>query len=340
VTDSNRVWRLRRRPRAGIEDGDLSLETEAIPEPGDGQCLVRLNYLSLDPTNLGWMKGDTYIPAVPLNDPMRGIVCGTVVSSKAPELPVGAVVSGLGSWADYQLGSPQTLQVMGDVGPMPIAEAFGTFAVVGPTAYVGLMDIGQPTAGETLVVSGAAGAVGSIAGQIGRIQGCRVVGFAGTDEKCERMSEELGFDAAINYRTADVPAALDEACPDGIDIFFDNTGGPILEACLERMKVFGRVVTCGQISQYAKDGEWSSPPSSYANILVRRLRVQGFIILDHMDRYPEAIGALAGWMAAGELVVRNEIVDGLENAVETCRRLFSGEHEGKLMVRVEDIASV
>ncbi len=336
MTDANRVWRLRRRPTGGIEDGDLSFETESVPEPADGQCLMRLNYLSLDPTNLVWMKRDSYIPAVALDDPMRGVVCGTVVRSRSEELPEGAVVSGLGAWADYQLGTPATLQVMADTGPMPVAEAFGTFAVVGPTAYVGMMDIGQPKAGETVVVSGAAGAVGSIAGQIGKIHGCRVVGLAGTDSKCSWVTEALGFDAAVNYRTDDVPSALDSACPDGIDIYFDNTGGEILDACLARMNVFGRVVTCGQISQYTNTGGWSGP-TNYGRILVNRLTVKGFIILDHMDRYPEAIGAMSGWMAEGKLTARNEIVDGLERAVETCRRLFSGEHEGKLMVRVEEI---
>ncbi|MGI9539118.1 MAG: NADP-dependent oxidoreductase [Miltoncostaeaceae bacterium] len=333
MTDANMVWRLRRRPTGTIADGDLTLAEEPMPAPADGQVVVRLNYLSLDPTNLVWMKRDTYMPAIPIDDPMRGIVCGTVVRSQSEQLPEGAVVSGLGTWADYQLGSPETLQVMADTGPMPVAEAFGTFAVVGPTAYVGLMDIGQPKEGETLVVSGAAGAVGSIAGQIGRIQGMRVVGVAGTDDKCAWITDELGFDAAVNYRTGDLPAALAEACPDGVDVYFDNVGGPILDATLGLMNVFGRVVVCGQISQYTNDGEWSAP-SNYRRILTQRLKVQGFIILDHFDRYPEAIGALAGWMAAGELTARNEIVDGIENAVDTCNRLFSGEHSGKLLLRV------
>jgi NADPH-dependent curcumin reductase CurA len=335
MTDENRVWRLRHRPVGGIEDGDLSLEVEPIPEPAPGQCLMRLNYLSLDPTNLVWMKQDSYIPAVPIDDPMRGVVCGTVVESRSDQLPEGAIVSGLGAWADYQIGSAETLQVMADIGPMPVADAFGAFAVVGPTAYVGMIDIGKPTEGETLVVSGAAGAVGSIAGQIGKIRGCRVVGLAGTPDKCAWITDELGFDAAINYRTEDIGAALDAACPDGIDIYYDNTGGEILDACLARMNVFGRVVTCGQISQYTSDEPWAGP-ANYASVLTNRLTVKGFIILDHMDRYPEAIGALAGWMAEGKLKTRTEIVDGLENAVDACRRLFTGEHQGKLMVRAAE----
>jgi NADPH-dependent curcumin reductase len=337
MTGVNRVWRLRRRPVGGIGDGDLTLETEPLPEPGDGQCLVRLNYLSLDPTNLVWMKGDSYIPAVAVDAPMRGVVCGTVVESRSDGLPTGSIVIGLGTWADHQIGTPDALQVMADTGPIPVAEVFGTFAVVGPTAYVGMVDIGQPKAGETVVVSSAAGAVGSIAGQIAKIHGCRVVGLAGTDDKCTWITGELGFDAAINYRTEDVPTALDAACPGGIDIYFDNTGGEILDACLARMNLFGRVVTCGAISQYTNEGGWSGP-TNYGSILVNRLTVKGFIILDHMDRYPEAIGTMSGWMAEGKLRARNEIVDGLENALETCKRLFTGAHSGKLIVRVEDVA--
>lgn len=337
MADANRVWRLRNRPVGGIEDGDLSFDVEPIAAPTEGECLVRLNYLSLDPTNLVWMKRDSYIPAVAIDDPMRGVVLGTVVESKVEQLPEGALVSGLGSWADYQIGGPETLQVMPDTSPMPAEQAFGTFAVVGPTAYVGMIDIGQPKEGETVVVSGAAGAVGSIAGQIGKIHGCRVVGLAGTAEKCSWITDDLGFDAAVNYRTDDISEALGSACPDGIDIYFDNTGGEILDACLARMNVFGRVVTCGQISQYTSSGSWEGPVN-YGSILVNRLLVKGFIILDHQDRYPEAIGAMSGWMAEGKLKTRYEIVDGLENAVSTCRRMFNGNHEGKLMVRVADFA--
>ena len=217
-----------------------------------------------------------------------------------------------------------------------MAEAFGTFAVVGPTAYFGMTDIGRPEAGETLVVSGAAGGVGSIAGQIGKVKGCRVVGVAGTDEKCAWLTGALGFDAAINYRTEDLDEALAAACPGGVDVFFDNTGGPILDACLARMNVRGRIVLCGAISQYTGEGGWAGP-ANYGAIIIQRLLVQGFIVLDHMDRYPEAIGALAGWMAEGRLRARNEIVDGLENALDALQRLFSGDHAGKLVVRVEDV---
>ncbi|MGD9192586.1 MAG: NADP-dependent oxidoreductase, partial [Desulfobacterales bacterium] len=209
MSEVNRVWRLRKRPVGDITDDVLSFEEESIPEPSDGEFLFRLNYLSLDPTNRIWMSDmDQYMPPVELNDPMRGVVCGTVVKSNHPDYAEGAIVGGLGVWADYQIGAPPIVNPMGDTGPLPLVNAFSTFAVVGPTAYFGLIDIGQPKEGETVVVSAAAGAVGSIVGQIAKIKGCRVVGLAGSDEKCAWIKKDLGFDVTINYRTEDVPKAL------------------------------------------------------------------------------------------------------------------------------------
>ncbi len=337
MSEINRVWRLRKRPVGDIADDVLSFEEEAIPEPGDGQCLFRLNYLSLDPTNRIWMSDmDQYMPPVALGDPMRGVVCGTVVSSNTPAFAAGDVVSGIGVWADYQIGTPETVSKLGDTGPVAVIDAFGTFAVVGPTAYFGLLDLGDPQPGETVVVSAAAGAVGSIAGQIAKIKGCRAVGLAGSDEKCRWIVDELGFDAAINYKTEDVPAALKKACPDGIDVYFDNVGGDILNACLKQMNLNGRIPTCGLISQYNATGEVPGP-SNYPMILMQRLRVQGFIVSDFAARWPEAIQALSGWMAEGRIKVRQEVVDGLENALTTLRKLYDGSNTGKLMLRVEDV---
>jgi NADPH-dependent curcumin reductase CurA len=331
------VWRLRKRPVGEIADDVLSFGNEPIPEPGDGECLFRLNYLSLDPTNRIWMSDmDQYMPPVELDAPMRGIVCGTVLKSRHPNYVEGQIVSGLGIWADYQLGTPRTINPMGETGPISVVDAFGTFAVVGPTAYFGLLDIGEPKAGETVVLSAAAGAVGSIAGQIAKIKGCRAVGIAGSDEKCAWITNELGFDAAINYRTEDVPTALAAACPDGIDVYFDNVGGPILDACLKLMNLRGRIPTCGLIAQYNATGRVPGP-YNYPLILMRRLRVQGFIVLDYSHRYAEAIGALGQWMAEGKIKVRSEIVDGLENALRTVRKLYTGANTGKLMIRVEDV---
>jgi NADPH-dependent curcumin reductase CurA len=337
LTEINRVWKLRKRPIGEITDDVLTLEEESTPEPKDGEFLFRLNYLSLDPTNRIWMSDmDQYMPPVELDAPMRGIVCGTVVKSKHPSILEGTVVSGLGIWGDYQIGTAPTVNPMGLLGSIPVVDAFGTFAVVGPTAYFGLLEIGQPAAGETVVVSAAAGAVGSIVGQIARIKGCRVVGLAGSKEKCDWIRGELGFDAAINYRTEDVPKALATACPNGIDVYFDNVGGEILDSCLKLMNLNGRIATCGLISQYNATDPVPGP-SNYGMILMQRLRVQGFIVLDYAERYPEAIAALSTWMAEGLIKVRTEIVDGLENALQAVKKLYTGANTGKLIVRVKDL---
>jgi NADPH-dependent curcumin reductase CurA len=276
---------------------------------------------------------DQYMPPVALGEPMRGVVCGTVVESRHPDFAPGDVVSGLGCWAGYQVVVPGMVNRMPPLAGVSVADAFGLMAVVGPTAYFGLMDLGAPKPGETVVVSAAAGAVGSIVGQIAKIQGCRAVGLAGSDEKCRWIVEELGFDAAINYRTDDVPAALARTCPKGIDIYFDNVGGEILDACLKRMNLFGRIPTCGLISQYNATGEVPGP-KHYPMILMQRLKVQGFIVLDFAARYPEAIAALGQWLADGRLKFRVDMHDGLEHALATLRKLYTGEHLGKLMVRV------
>ena len=337
MSETNHIWRLRKRPIGDITDDVLSFEEESIPEPADGECLFRLNYLSLDPTNRIWMSDmDQYMPPVAIDDPMRGVVCGTVIKSKNTAFKEGDIVSGIGIWADYQVASSEAVNLLGDIGSIPVIDAFGTLALVGPTAYFGLLDITDPQAGETVVVSAAAGAVGSIVGQIARIKGCHVVGIAGTDEKCQWITEELGFDQAINYKTENVPVSLKCACPNGIDIYFDNVGGDILDVCLKLMNLNGRISTCGLISQYNATEEVPGP-KNYPMILMQRLKVQGFIILDYVDRYPEAISALSQWLAEGKIKVRQDVTDGLENALETVKKLYTGANNGKLMIRVKDV---
>lgn len=334
MSDNNGVWRLRKRPQGMIADDVLSLEQEAIPEPAEGQFLFRMNYLSLDPTNRIWMSDmDQYMPPVALDDPMRGVVCGTIVKSRHPDFATGDVVSGLGVWADYQVGTPATLGKMQLPAGVSVADAFGLFAVVGPTAYFGLLDLGTPKAGETVVVSAAAGAVGSIVGQIAKLKGCRAVGLAGSDAKCRWIVDDLGFDAAINYRTENVAEALRRTCPDGIDIYFDNVGGEILDACLKQMNLQGRIPTCGLISQYNAREEVPGP-RNYPMILMQRLKVQGFIVLDYANRYPEAIAALVQWLGEGKLKFKVDMHEGMENAVRTLRKLYTGENTGKLMLHV------
>jgi NADPH-dependent curcumin reductase len=334
MTDINRVWRLRKRPVGAIGDADLSFEREAIPRPADGQFLFRLNYLSLDPTNRIWMSDiDQYMPPVQLGDPMRGVVCGTVVESRHPQFAAGEVVSGLGFWADYQIGTPAALHKMLPVAGISVAEAFGLFPIVGPTAYFGLLDVGKPEAGETVVVSAAAGAVGSIVGQIAKIIGCRAVGLAGSSGKCRFLLDDLGFDAAIDYKKEDVRSALKGACPDGIDVYFDNVGGEILDVCLTQMNLNGRIPTCGLIAQYNATTE-APGPKNYAMIVMKRLTVRGFLVTDYANRYPEAYGALGEWLRQGKLKFRMDVRQGLENAVSTLRMLFTGANQGKLLLHI------
>ena len=334
MNGTNKVWRLRNRPVGTIGDDVLSYAEEPIPMPAEGEFLVKMDYLSLDPTNRVWMSDmDQYMPPVAIGEAMRGVVCGTVVSSKNPDFAAGDVVSGLGSWAKYQIGIPGSFNKIGALDGISVADAFGLFTLVGPTAYFGLVELGSPQAGETVVVSAAAGAVGSVVGQIAKIKGARVVGLAGSDAKCRWIVEDLGFDAAINYKTENVPEALKRACPKGIDVYYDNVGGEILDACLKQMNFKGRIPTCGLISQYNATGEVPGP-SNYITILTQRLKVEGFIVLDYAARYPEAIAALSGWMREGRLKYRADMHTGLENAVITLRKLYTGENTGKLMLKV------
>lgn len=336
MSEENRVWRLRNRPTGNITDKTLSLENENIPEPKDGECLFRLNYLSLDPTNRIWMSDEVqYMPPVAIDDPMRGVVCGTVLKSKSTAFKKGDIVSGIGSWSDFQIGTPESVGLLGEVGATSIMDAFATLALVGPSAYFCLLDIGEPKAGETVVVSAAAGAVGSIVGQIAKIKGCHVVGLAGSDEKCQWIKKDLGFDEAINYKTENIPEALAHACPNGIDIYFDNVGGTILDECLKLMNLYGRIPTCGLISQY-NSTEPVPGPYNYGLILMHRLKVQGFIILDYLDRFAEANEAIIEWMSEGKIRIRLDVSDGLESALESVKKLYTGENTGKLIVRVKD----
>lgn len=335
---SNRQWILARRPEGDIRDGDLVLEENPVPKAGPGQVVVRDEWLSLDPTNRVWMSDmDQYMPPVELGTPMRGFVMGKVVDGGSDAVPVGAWVMGVGSWSDYSVESVSNFQVVPQVSGIDRKDVFAQLAVVAPTAYFGLLDIGAPRIGETLVVSGAAGAVGSIAVQLGKVWGCKVVGIAGGAEKCAIVKSEYGADAVIDYKNEDVRARLQALCPEGVDIFFDNVGIPTLTHVLSCMNLFGRVIQCGMISSYNSDGRDSSPPN-YSLVLMKRLRVQGFIVLDSAARYPEAFRALATLRAQGRLKWRNHEVDGLENADKAVRMLYTGGNTGKLLVRIADVA--
>ncbi len=332
----NRQWLLARRPRGLVTQDDFVWSERDVPAPEDGDVLVRNLYLSCDPTQRGWMSADTYLPAVPLGEVMRSFAVGEVVESRAPGFSPGQLVQGLFGWQDWAIARPGTPSAPSPLPRgVPVETAMSALGLTGITAYFGLTEIGRPRQGETVVVSGAAGATGSVAGQIARIQGCRVVGIAGGPAKCRYLVDDLRFDAAIDDRAEDVGERLRETCPRGVDVFFDNVGGAALEAALENLALHGRVVLCGAISRY---GDAAPPrgPRNYLNLLVRRGRMEGFIVLDYMPRAAEAIAALSGWMREGRLKDRVDVQLGLENAPAALVRLFKGENQGKQLVKIAE----
>src|SRR5512136_376842 len=334
TTKINRQWRLAARPVGLVKESDFEWREEPVPTPGEGELLVHNLYLSLDPTNRGWMNETaTYLRPVAIGEVMRGITLGVVEQSRHAQFPKGALVQGTLGWQDYALTNGTGLTLLPHDPSIPLTAHFGLYGIIGPTAYFGLLDIGKPQAGETLVVSAAAGAVGSLVGQIGKIKGCRVIGIAGSAEKCRWITDELGFDAAINYKTESVPTSLKQHCPDGIDIHFENVGGKILDAALSLINLRARIVLCGLISQY---NATRPVPGPYflGNVLTRRARVEGFIVLDYAPRFPEAVRDLSQWYAEGKLRYRVEVVEGLENAPRALNKLFDGSNQGKLVVQV------
>ncbi len=334
IEPMNRQYVLAKRPAGALQEGDFSWVESPTPPVGPGQALVRSIYLSLDPANRGWINDvPTYRPPVGLGEPMAGFVIGQVVASNRDDLAVGDLVEGDGGWQDYAIHGPDSAIYKLPPGDDLVAR-MSVRGVTGLTAYWGLLDIGEPKAGETVLVSAAAGAVGSIVGQIAKIKGCHVVGVAGTDEKCQWIVDELGFDKAINYKTENVMKALGQHCPDGIDVYFDNVGGEVLQAALFRMNQGGRMVCCGVVSQYDTATPAPGPHGLPGLLVVRRLRMEGFIVMDYADRRDQADRDLAGWVADGRLKYKVDIIDGLENAPKALIGLLHGENTGKRMIRV------
>lgn len=333
----NRSWILRKRPVGDIREGDLELVTSTLQPLKPSQVRARTLYLSLDPTNRIWMSDmDAYLPPVGIGEPMRGGSLAVITESSVDHIPVGAkVMTGLATWSDYHTLDASAVNVLPDLPGVPLTAWMGPLGATGMTAYFGLMDIAKPKAGETLVVSAAAGAVGSMVGQIGKIQGCRVVGIAGSDDKCRWLTETAGFDAAINYKREDVGAALDKHCPDGIDINFENVGGSIMDEVIARLNDFSRMPLCGLISTYNATDPLPGP-YNFANLLMRRTLLKGFIVIDYLGRFPEGIQAMGGWLLEGKLRFETDVVEGLENAPNSLERLFSGKNLGKLVVKVSD----
>ena len=332
---TNRQWRLASRPTGMVEDGNFQWVEEPIPGlDADGQVLVRNLYVSLDPTQRGWMARDSYLPAVRIGEVMRSFAVGEIAESRHPDFARGDVVRGMFGWQDYAVVDARKPGAVSKVPPgVPIPLVMSALGMTGLTAYFGLLDVGRPKEGETVVVSGAAGATGSVVGQIAKIKGCRAIGIAGGAEKCAWVVREAGFDACIDYKSEDVKARLGELCPKGIDVYFDNVGGEILDAALARLAFKGRVVLCGAISQYNAT-EAPVGPKNYLSLLVQRGRMEGFIIIDYLPRAGEAVKDLSAWVTSGKLKDRVDVQEGLENAPKALRRLFLGENVGKQLVKV------
>jgi NADPH-dependent curcumin reductase CurA len=334
VSTSNRQFRLAARP-TGLPDSETwSMTDEPIGDPGEGEVAVQVLYLSLDPAMRAWLdEGPSYIPAVEVGAVMRAIGVGRVLDSKDESFAEGDVVTGTFGIQEYAVMPARTLQKV-DSSVEPLTVHLNTLGIPGMTAYFGLLDVGRPQEGDTVVVSGAAGAVGATAGQIAKLKGCRAVGIAGGAEKCALLTEAYGYDAAIDYKSDNVRHALREQCPDGIDVFFDNVGGPILEAALARLDRGARVVLCGAVSQYnsgAMEG-----PRNYMSLLINRASMTGFVIFDYADRYPDATRDIRGWLADGRLVSREDVVEGIETFPETLNMLFTGANTGKLVLKVAE----
>lgn len=325
---------LAQRPEGLVRPDDFAFDTQAVPEPAAGEVLVRVEWLGIDATVRTWLsKAEGYIEPVAVGDVVRGSGVGRVVASRSDKIAEGQLVATLPGWQEYAAvtDDPMLTTPLAE-GTDPLA-ALGVFGANGLTAYVGLTEIGQVKQGETVVVSAAAGATGSIAVQIAKILGCRVIGIAGTDEKCAWLIDELGIDGAINHRTDDIPARLHELCPKRIDVFFDNTGGPILDAALGRLADHARVVLCGAISSY-NDRHKPPGPANYLNLIARRARMEGFISWDHWGRWAEITGTLGAWVADGRLHHRSHIFEGLGSAPDALNAMFTGENIGKIVIRV------
>ncbi|MGE5338395.1 MAG: NADP-dependent oxidoreductase [Gemmatimonadota bacterium] len=333
----NHQFRLAARPVGLPKRSDWNFTEEPVRDPGENEVLVKVLYVSLDPAMRGWMsEGRSYIAPVAIGDVMRAGAAGRVVASKHPQFAVGDHVTGGLGVQEYALSDGKGLiKVDTRVAPLPVF--LGTLGMPGMTAYFGLLDIGQPKEGETVVVSGAAGAVGSVVGQIAKIKGCRAVGIAGGADKCRWIVDDLGFDAAIDYRHENVVAALKRHCPNGVDVYFDNVGGEILDAVLARLARHARVVICGAISQYNNTAPVKGP-SNYLSLLVNRATMRGMVVFDYADRYHLAAREMAAWMAQGKLNARVDVADGLASFPEALLKLFRGENTGKLVLKIADDA--
>ena len=338
ISTQNRTARLAARPVGVAKRSDWAFATEPLKAPEPGEALVKLLYISLDPAMRGWMnEGRSYVPPVGIGEVMRAYGLGRVVESAAGGIASGdyvIAVTGMQEYATLKAGALRKI----DPNLAPLLSYLSALGVTGMTAYFGLLDVGEAKSGQTVVISGAAGAVGGVAGQIAKIKGCRAIGIAGGPQKCKYVVEDLGFDAAIDYKSENVFEGLRNHCPDGINVYFDNVGGEILEAALANLAPHARIVICGAISQYNNTTPMRGP-ATYMALLVNRARMEGMVVMDYASRYPDAIREMAGWMKAGKLKSREDVVDGgIDAFPEQFNKLFTGENVGKLILKVADDA--
>ena len=338
TTLTNRQYRLAARPVGMTKSSDFNFFSEPVADPAEGEVLVKVLQLSLDPAMRGWMnEGKSYIPPVGIGEVMRAGGVGKVIASMDPKFAVGDHVAGTFGIQEYSLIDAKALSRGGlnkiDLRMGTLSQWLNSLGMPGMTAYFGLLEVGQPKAGETVVVSGAAGAVGQTVGQIAKIKGCRAIGIAGGKAKCDFVVNELGFDGCIDYKDGSVKEGLKQHCANGVDVYFDNVGGDILDTVLARLNRKARVVICGAISQYNNTTPVQGP-KNYLNLLVARARMEGMVVFDYADRYHIAVTEISHWMKQGRFKSREDIVDGIETFPETLNKLFTGANFGKLVLRV------
>ena len=333
----NRKWTLASRPVGMVGEHNFSYEEEEVRDIEDGEFLIKNLYLSFDPAQRGWMEDrKSYVPPVAIGEVMRAGSGGQVIESSKATDAVGDQVQVTFGWQEYAISDGKGI-LNATVIPegASLTAPLSVFGITGLTAYFGLLDVGQPKEEDTVLISGAAGSTGSIAAQIAKIKGCRVIGVAGGVEKCKWLTEEVKIDAAIDYKTANLEEVIPELCPEGIDVIFDNVGGEFLNTALLSINQNARVAICGAISGY--NNESPAPgPSNYTALLIQRARMEGFIVLDYMDRFPEAIGELMQWVQEGKIIYQEDIQEGIENAPDTLLRLYTGQNKGKQLLKIAD----
>ena len=329
----NKQFKLAARPVGMVKRSDWSYEELPAADPKEGELLVKVQYISLDPAMRGWMNaGRSYIRPVEIGEIMRAGAVGEVIASRNPQFKEGECVYGSFGMQSYALSDGKGIYKV-DAKLAPLPKYLNVLGMPGMTAYFGLLEVGAPKPGETVVVSAAIGAVGQVVGQIARIKGCRAVGIAGGPDKCEIAVKDYGYDACIDYKAGALQQGLGQHCPDGVDVYFDNVGGDILDAVLTRIRMKARIVICGAISQY--NATAPQGPKNYLSLLVNRARMEGMVVFDWQARYGEAMKQMGQWMAEGKLKSREDIIDGIETFPETLLKLFNGENMGKLMIKVD-----